>query len=358
VYAQESQRLARISANFFGEAMALNIEAICLFTLGHHEKNISLNNQARHFLGLCGLSGGHLDCTVMNNQAEVHKLKSEYRQAQKIHRELLQNILEDQDPYNHAFALLNIAEIDVSIGTSKQNVQRNIQTARELFNSRGLGIEVTMCDTTLADLHLREGNTVAAEGLFKKGIMLSEADVQMRSFCLERLGDVSRWNSAHHGASWTTMYFVHSLKLKEKLGIHKGLQFMGDIFLASGDEDTAITLFTVALEGFTYMNVHRSRAECMLRLGDIFKGHGDLLKALELWETARPLFERSSQAKQIENIDGRLVSVGGDILGQHKKNLAHLAELNEPSGTVEELEDYLSEIKDLETDLTKAKGSH
>jgi hypothetical protein len=87
------------------------------------------------------------------------------------------------------------------------------------------------------------------------------------------------------------------------------------------------------------------------------KGHGDLLKAVELWETARPLFERLSQAKQVENIDERLASVGKDVLEQHKKNLACLAELNAPSGTVAELEDNVSDIEDLEVDLNETKGT-
>ncbi len=159
-------------------------------------------------------------------------------------------------------------------------------------------------------------------------------------------------------SSWTVVYLVNSLQRKEKLGIYKAFQLLGDVFLSQNDVHTAISLFTVALEGFTQMDVHRSRAECMLQLGDISKGQGNLLKAVEFWEAARPLFERSSQAKQVENIDGRLVSVAGHALGPHKKNLAHLPELNEPSGTVEELEDYLSEIEDLEADLTRAKGSH
>jgi hypothetical protein len=117
---------------------------------------------------------------------------------------------------------------------------------------------------------------------------------------------------------------VHSLKLKEKLGIHKALQFLGDIFLASDDEETATSLFTVALEGFTQMDVHRSRAECMLRLGDISKSHGNLLKAVELWETARPLFKQSSQAKQVENIDESLAGVGEDVVEQYQYNLVRL----------------------------------
>jgi tetratricopeptide (TPR) repeat protein len=215
-------------------------------------------------------------------------------------------------------------------------VERNIQTARELFSTRQLDFEVMVCETTLADLYLREGNIQEAESLLKLGIKSSIP--QIISYCLECLGDVSRWNVSHHASFWTTVYFLHSLKLKEKLGIHKALQFLGDIFLSQNDEATAISLYTVALEGFTWMDVHRNRAECLLRLGDISRDHGDLLKALELWEAARPLFEQSSQGKQIEIIDERLASVGEGVLEQHKKVLACLAELNAPSGAVEELE--------------------
>jgi hypothetical protein len=148
-------------------------------------------------------------------------------------------------------------------------------------------------------------------------------------------------------SSWTTVFFVHSLKSKEKLGINKALEFFGDVFLSQGDEHTGINLFTVALEGFTYMDVHCSRAECMVRLGDISKGQGDLLKAVKLWMTARPLFEQSSQAKQVDNIDQRLAGVDEDVLEKHRTNLACLAELNAPSGTVDKISD-LSDIEDME----------
>ncbi|KAF8139151.1 hypothetical protein K438DRAFT_1785943 [Mycena galopus ATCC 62051] len=352
IYAHESQRLARISANFLREAHAINIEAMCLSTLGDYKQSIALNVRARDLIGLCGASGGQLDYGIMVQQAEVHKNKSEYVEARNIHSSLLEEVSIHQVPFQHAFALLNIAEIDVSIGAPKQNVQRNIQTATKLFNGR---LQVMMCDIVLADLHLREGNMLAAEDLLVKYIKSSLGhDNGIMSYCLERLGDVSRWKVPDRSSSWTTVYFVHSLKFKEKLGVYKALQFLGDIFFAFNDEETAISLFTVALEGFTQMDVHRSRAECMLHLGDISKGQSDLVRAVELWEAARPLFERSSQAKQIENIDGRLASVG-NVLEQHRKNLAHLGELNAPSGNVEELEDELSDVEDPEVDLDEAQ---
>ncbi|KAJ7906630.1 hypothetical protein B0H13DRAFT_1880406 [Mycena leptocephala] len=223
-------------------------------------------------LGLCGMSLGSLYHMIMSIQAETQKAKSEYVEARSIHNTILEET-SIQDPYDYGYALLNFAKIDGLIGAPKNDVQRNY-------------------------LYLREGNSLAANTMFKR--------------CLK-----------------------------------KAFQFLGDVYLSQNDEYTAISLFTVALEGFTQMDVHHSRAECMLQLGDISKGHGDLLKAVEFWEAARPLFERSSQAKQVENIDGRLVSVGGHALGQHRNNLDCLAELNSPTRTVEELEDELSDIEDL-----------
>jgi tetratricopeptide (TPR) repeat protein len=357
MHAQESQRLARISGDFYREAHVLDIEGICLQKLGDYRQSGSVYNRARNLLHLCGASGGQLDRDIMNQQAEVHRSKSEYVEARSIHGDLLQQVTKDQNPYSHAFASLNIAEIDVAIGTPKQNILGNIETARKQFNTMGLAMEVTMCETVLADLYLREHDTLTAGSLFKNSIKSSMAQPDITTLCLERLADVTRWNVSPCPSSWTTVYLVHSHKFKEKLGIYKGLQFLGDIFLASDNEATAISLYTVALQGFTQMDVHRSRAECMLRLGDISNCCGDLLKALELWETARPLFERSSQAKLVEHIDRRLASVGEDVLQQHRQNLTRIAEINAPSqsGTAEEVEDEESHIKDLEVDLNKAQ---
>jgi hypothetical protein len=58
----------------------------------------------------------------------------------------------------------------------------------------------------------------------------------------------------------------------------------------------------------------------MLRLGDSSKRHGEILKAVEFWEAARPLFERSSQAKQVQHIDDRVANISRDVLEQHRNN--------------------------------------
>jgi hypothetical protein len=58
----------------------------------------------------------------------------------------------------------------------------------------------------------------------------------------------------------------------------------------------------------------------MVRLGDISNQCGDLLRAVELWNTAQPLFERSSQAKEVQHIDKRLASIDNNVLEQQREH--------------------------------------
>lgn len=346
VHAKEAQRLALISADLYREAEALDIEATCCHAMGNYTKAMSLCIRARDLLGLCAMSGGTLNHSIMNTQAEIHKHKSEYVEARGIHNSILEEI-SIQNPYNYSFTLFNVAEIDVIIGAPKDDVQRDCDRARKMLDTLGDIVGVTMCDTILADLHLREGNSLAAQTIFKRCLKVT-LQSEIQTYCLERLGNTSYWGDVDGMSSWTVVYLVNSLKRKEKLGIFKALQFLGDIFLYQNDKHTATNLFTVALEEFIQMDVHRSRAECMLRLGDISMGHGNLLKAVEFWDGARPLFECSSQAKQVQHINERVANISKDVLEQHRNNLARLAELNALAGAVEELEDDLSDIEDLD----------
>jgi tetratricopeptide (TPR) repeat protein len=284
------------------------------------------------------MSGSEADLGIMAAQAEVHKCKSEYSEAWKIHTEIL-HITADQDLDWHAIALLNVAEIEVLMGVPKHDVQRNIDLAREIFTSMHRESGRIFCDIILADLYLKEQDLPVAKTLLQKSLKLAPEDNEIKLCCLERLGNVNSWGPDESIPGWMTIFLVHSLKSQAKLQVCKALQFFGQIFLMQHDEDTAISLFTVALEGFTYMDVHHSRAECMLRLGDISTSHGDMLKAVEFWTTARPLFERSCQAKQVQCIEERLACIGSDVLEQHKENIAHLVEHNVPSGNLCDIQD-------------------
>ncbi|KAJ6530492.1 hypothetical protein DFH09DRAFT_1093541 [Mycena vulgaris] len=218
-------------------------------------------------------------------------------------------------------ALLNIAELDVCIGTAKDVVQRNLDAAKSIFNTVRDARSGKYCDIAQAYLYLREEDQWAAHALLQETLKLSRGkENDIVSHSLEKLGDPSCWNVSGHTSTWTTVFLAHAFKSRQKLECHKALQFLGDLFATQGDKGTAISLFTIALEGFTCMDVHRSKAECMLELADIYKEHKDLVKAVELWKLAKPLFERSSQAKQVKQIEERLACVSKDVL-QHHRNI-------------------------------------
>ncbi|KAJ7236495.1 hypothetical protein C8J57DRAFT_1247740 [Mycena rebaudengoi] len=118
---------------------------------------------------------------------------------------------------------------------------------------------------TSAALELRDQNTAWAYSEFLQCLNtpLGAADSQVVGFCLERLSDLGQWKEAvvNQKSSWPVLN----------------------------------NLFAVALEGITYMDVHCSRAQCMLRLGDLAKKRGEISTAIEFWKSARRLFERSLQ---------------------------------------------------------------
>ncbi|KAJ7687894.1 hypothetical protein B0H14DRAFT_887541 [Mycena olivaceomarginata] len=337
MYACECQKLSSVSGDLYGEAEAVHLEAICWKELGDFKKSLSLSIRAQSLLSLCGMAGSETSLGIMSIQAEVHKCKSEYSEAWKIHTERLQ-ISTNQTAYWHASALMDLAEIGVSIGVQKCDVQRNIDLARSIFTTLNLKPFIICCDATLADLYIREKDLLAAKRLLEKSLTSIEHN-EIKSFCFERLGNTTAWGADETTPHWTTIFLIHSLKLKAKLQAYKALQFMGQMFLTHKDENTAVSLFTVALVGFTYMDVHQSRAECMIRLGDISSRRGDLLKAVELWESARPLFERSSQVKEVQYVDERLSRVGSNVLDHNRENIAHLVRLDVPCGNSSNIKD-------------------
>ncbi|KAJ6473449.1 hypothetical protein DFH09DRAFT_1293823 [Mycena vulgaris] len=334
--ASEAQRLAQISADLNNEAWALQIEANCWHALGNFKYAASLCDRARDLLAHCGMSGGDAENLIMGTQAETYKLKSEYVEARDIHREILHGAPVELGAYRHASTLLNIAEVEVFLDVSMEDVERKIDTAKSIFNSLEYVVYEMICDAIMGAVHLRENNQPSAKSLLHKCLSFFWGNwADMVNYCLERLGDRSLWCSTDWPSSWTIVYLLHASKSQQKLDVHKALQFLGDIFCTEGDRDTAVSLLTVALEGFTHMDVHHSRAECMLQLGYISKKKGDVLKATEYWRSARSLFERSSQAKKVALIDEKLLSITGDVLEEHTQSLTLLSEIHAPGAAPE-----------------------
>ncbi|KAJ7740085.1 hypothetical protein B0H16DRAFT_1694329 [Mycena metata] len=342
-YAHEVQRLANISGHLYSEAIGLYTESLCCHGLGDYHKCIWQVKRARALLELGGWSQGDIAVGLVFSQVAVHASKSEYADAHNLQQQTLQIYQGGGQLYLEGLSLTNLAAFEVRMGTSYNMIQEKIDRAQAIFRRTANKSLMTHCDTVQADLNFREGDMSSL--LFCKCFQFALGQfAETVTYCLERLADVTRWSSSHD-SSWSTVFLAHSLRAKEKLGVYKALQFIGDIHLIDNDEVTAVSLFTVALEGFTYMDVHHSRAECMIRLGDIAMKNGNFLGALELWETARPLFERSSQTKGLQGINERVSGITEEVQEQHQKNLVQLAELNAPAGKVEKVDSDVEELE-------------
>ncbi|KAJ7155625.1 hypothetical protein C8R46DRAFT_1040987 [Mycena filopes] len=305
--ASEAQRVSHISADLYREAQALQIGAICRTEVGDYAQGLAACIRARALLAACGMAGGDMEHALMASQAEVHKWKSEYEEARGIHVQVLEEASRTQNAYHHAYALVNLVEVDVLMGRPTDAIQQNLDKARGMFEAVGDAQAIKWADAMEGDLAFLQGDKMRARTLLQDGVRFAiGTNVEMALYCLDRLADVRRWGGSAINSSWPTVYLLQTLKVKNTLGIHRALQLLEDVFLAQGEIATAANLLSVALKAFTFMDVHRSRAQCMLRLGDIAHKDGDPRRALKLLEEARPLLKRSSQGKDAEDLEQRI----------------------------------------------------
>ncbi|KAJ7050287.1 hypothetical protein C8F01DRAFT_1179268 [Mycena amicta] len=308
--AAESQELATSIADLYREARGLHTEAMCCRSLGMYPACVARCQRARELLALCGLANGEVDHANFGTLAEVLKDKSEYTEVRRMQCLISEKISMRDDPFAHALAMLNVAEVDVHMGAPREEVERNIDAARSIQSAIGYMKGGPICDMVQGDLELREGAYEKAKLLLQtctQGALGEDGEIV--TYCLERLGNSERW-AADWPDSWTFVFLAHVLKSEETLGILKALQYLGDIFLAQGDATTAGSLYRVALDGFTRMDVHRGRAECLMKLGDIAIGERDLVNAETLWRDALPLLQTSSQEKTLQGVRARLEWIG------------------------------------------------
>ncbi|KAJ7288873.1 hypothetical protein C8J57DRAFT_1495134 [Mycena rebaudengoi] len=166
-------------------------------------------------------------------------------------------------------------------------------------------------DMALADLYLHDGNHTEANVMFSARFASFKDGFPVTQIfeCLERLADLSTMmTSVLNTLRWAVIFLSLASKLENKMATMKALCCLGQILMAEGDDETALSLFTVALDAFTFMDAHRWRADCMARVADIYEKRGEVLKSVALWKMARPLFQRSSQAKDVTRLDMRLAA--------------------------------------------------
>ncbi|KAF7351893.1 CTLH domain-containing protein [Mycena venus] len=309
-YARQAQGYAEILGNIAGQAYALCIEAKCWMALSDFRYAADLCNRSRTLLESSGLQGGTLDIFVQQQEAEIHLLKTEYKEARHIHETTINSIPPGQPPtINTVLSHLNLALIYIATEASPELVNKHLDISRQHFNTTfAYPTGRLYCDMAHADLYLRTGQPVAARLLLEECYAAARGKLEEgATFCLERLADLSHGlNDQYTTAHWANVYLGSALKSKDSLAMMKAIKCFGEIFLSNGDNQTALNLFTVALGGFTFMDVHRWKGTCMIRIADILAARGEFLKSREFWTSGRVLLARCSQVTDTALVDAKL----------------------------------------------------
>ncbi|KAJ7265226.1 hypothetical protein C8J57DRAFT_1622329 [Mycena rebaudengoi] len=279
---------------------------------------------------------------VVNKRAEIYLLKSEYLESRKLQIAIASSC--QPTSYNAILANLNIACIDITTGVDSKIVRQNLQVVQSHLNALygHSGREMALfSDHAAAELCLRDGALGTANKMYEKCFALSQdISTDLPLLSLERLGDLSTgMHDIPTTLRWTVIFLGKAMKWKDKRQTMQAFRYLGQIFSTKGDNETALNLFTVALDGFTFMDVHCWRADCMV------------MEAVEFWKAARPLLERSSQMKAIIKIDAKLGEVDSAFLDQYEQ-LQQLSGFYAPGSAPE-----LTYIEENEEEDNLAQGS-
>ncbi|KAJ7217616.1 hypothetical protein C8J57DRAFT_1537603 [Mycena rebaudengoi] len=329
-HAEQAHRYAEQIGNIYLQAWSLYLHGRCHLQLTNYWHAQHLLQKSRHILATLGQQS-KLELSILNLQAEMHLVKSEYLES----RDLQVAIASSCQPtsYDAITANLNLVLIDIATSADSKMIHQNPDMAQShlkaLYGYHGRQLCLA-ADLAAAELCLRDGYLGTANASFAKCFTSSQQiSAELALLCAERLGDFStRMNDIRTTLQWTGISLALALKCKNKLQTMQTFRCLGQIFSAEGDNETALSLFMVALDGFTFMDAHRWRADCMVRIANILNNRGEVMKAVELWKAARPLFERSFQMKDITCIDAKLVEVDSAVLAEYEEQLQHLSELH------------------------------
>ncbi|KAJ7789839.1 hypothetical protein B0H14DRAFT_3161809 [Mycena olivaceomarginata] len=334
---RKAQKIALAAGNLRGELNSLQCQTRCYMGLGDFKHGIQVVNEWKALVLRAGIQGGESEFILMNFEAEVYHLKTEYTEARQFQEVILSHTSPVVSPIGYAYTLVNIAFLDLVTGGSRDAVSHNLQNALNIFQRVQYPRGILLCEVHAVDLKLREGNTTGVCAKYKSAFVSAySTDNELACYCLAKLADsIHPVHADSEVSKWAVIFLAFVMRPRERsiLPVHQALQRLGDVFAQQGNTEEALSILTVTLEGFTWMDVHRNRAECMQTIGDVHFRNGDLSAASTFWMAARPLFERSLQAQAVMEINARLV----EVERHHEANLEQLSKLAVPTEPLQQL---------------------
>jgi hypothetical protein len=281
---REIYRISRASGNINGELGGIQIQAMCYFSLGEFKHSTELLDEGKKLVIRANVQGGQIETMLMNIEAGVYHCKTEYSDARHIEEAILHRTSAILPPVEHAYALMNIASLNIVTYADADVVSRDLNAATTLFRSahpRG----ISHCEYYLAELQHREGDVTGARLEYMRLAAAHDSDDDLVCLCLAKLADLTSPTHADvESVRWTVIFLAFALRpsVRSSLTVHQALQSLGNMFLGQGADNEALNILQLALEGFTRMDVHRSRAECMRLMGDGYLRRENICRAREV----------------------------------------------------------------------------
>ncbi|KAJ6533803.1 hypothetical protein DFH09DRAFT_1406402 [Mycena vulgaris] len=244
---------------------------------------------------------------ILEIQADIHLRKSEYIEAFAAIQQISAKTSPTRAPHYHAHTLAVLAYLEILASGHEANILRNLNASKAAYTALGTQ-RILLCSRVTAELYLSRGDTKNARVAFEECLSKSRGiytDLELE--CLATLGDPQ--HGMYGQAEILRRAVVYSSfvrKTMDRVATFHALRCLADTFFALGDDETALTVFRVTLQGATKIDIHRLRAECMVGIGNIMMHRGDTLQGREIWQAAHPLFIRSSQMKDAVGLESRL----------------------------------------------------
>ncbi|KAJ7107047.1 hypothetical protein C8R44DRAFT_885716 [Mycena epipterygia] len=298
----EARRIGRFTPSFL-EHDWLRFEAFAYHISDNLSRCLELCTEVDELLVQGQMQDSDRYLTILDLRAVIHGKKTEYIQARKLYEIIASKTSPNRSPSFHAHSLASLAYIDIMMARDQAEILANLNTAKTV-HAAALGKETLIYSLATAELYLYRGDITNARTKFEECLAKDPAQAVD---CLAALGDPKRkMYGPLDTLRWAVVYFSLTRKLQNRPATFRALRCLADAYLILDDEDMAVNLFHVALEGATEIDIHCLRAECMVGIGDIMIRCGDSVQAIQMWEAARPLFVKSSQMKDASAVDARL----------------------------------------------------
>ncbi|KAF8147629.1 hypothetical protein K438DRAFT_1779951 [Mycena galopus ATCC 62051] len=289
-------------------------------------------NEGMEVVIRANMEGGDAEILLMEAKGGLHHVKTEYAEARHINEGIPHQTSPTLSPIRHALALRNIGDLDIHTGASAEIVSHNLNLAEAICQKAQYKSGIFSAERLRAILRLREGDVAGGHSELRR-LFACSSSYGFSGACLSVLA--SPGCLLQSGAKIPVIFLAFAMRssLRTPTVVHDALWCFGFFQLQQDMDHAALSIFQVALEGFTWMDVHQGRAECMRMMGDIHLRRGETAKASTFWKGARPLFERSLQAKAVAEIDARLAEL--EKLDEAK--LTQLSHLNVPTMSLQQL---------------------